>query len=115
MALTPEEAALLARLQANAGGAPAAAPVANGWGAPAPAASAMPTPLGVLVPVELKGGDGGRVEVYIQFGPEFAAPQALVGLLSSLAASGIPLKVWKPKSQFGGGSGGGGFGGGRGW
>lgn len=89
-----------------------ASPAAGGWGAPA-APTGVPPCLGVLVPVELRGGDGGRVEVYLQFGPEHAAPAALTGLCSALAMSGVPLKVWKPKlNGFGGG---GGYGGGRGF
>lgn len=98
--------------QATASPAPGA-PVA--FGAPAAAAA---QPLGVSVPVELKGGDGSSVTVEILFGPEHAASAAaLMNLVQSLFATGFPVRVYRPKPPggFGGGGFGGGFSGGRRW
>lgn len=103
-------------------------PAAPGWGAPAPAGwGAAPAPIapigaapmgsdagptGVLVPIQLGAPDGSTVSMYLQFGPAAASnPQAIMSLLGSLAAAGVPLKLWRPKQEgWGGGHGGGGGG-----
>lgn len=63
-------------------------------------------PLGVLVPVEITGPDGSKVTTYLQFGPQYANPQALLGLISSLLAQGVPVRAFAPKQQGWGGGGG---------
>lgn len=64
-------------------------------------------PLGVLVPVEITGPDGSKVTTYLQFGPQFANPQALIGLISTLMQQGVPIRAFAPKQQGWGGGGGG--------
>ena len=95
-------AALLAQSQQSS------APVAGGWNQPKPTAS-VAMPLGVSVPISLDT-PAGKVRVYLQFGGENAtSPQALMGLLESLAASGLPLDAWQQKqggNSWGGNSGG---------
>lgn len=81
---------------------PAPAPAVAGWGAAPAAAMGVPVPLGVLVPLNLQGGDGGKVKVMLQFGPEYAEPNALRALLGALVASGAPVDVWYPKRDDGG-------------
>lgn len=125
-----------------AGGAPAitmaetpSAPMA-GWAqaAPAPlvpAGQMMAAPGGsaqagaVLVPVSMQTPEG-DCTVYLQFDAAWgASPMALAQLLQQLIYSGVPVKTWRPKSNWGGGGGWdnnrgggyrgrGGYGGGRG-
>lgn len=99
-----------------------------GFGAPAPttapatafgpAPTAGTTAIGVSVPIEMKSGDGSSVTVDVLFGPEHAAnPGALMALVQNLFGQGFPVRVYRPKQNFGGGGFGnrGGFGGGGGW
>lgn len=91
-----------------------AAPV---WGAPAP--QGVPQPTGVSFRVTLPLPDGSEIPADITFGPEYANPAAMQNLAGQLLAAGWPVKVYRPRPQFGGGggwNGGGGgsnFGGGR--
>lgn len=86
--------------------APAAAP-APAFGAPAPAAGLAP--VGVSVPLELRGGDGASVTVYLHFGPEHCAGLDGIGnLVSQLFAVNLPVKVWRPKREGNSFNGGGG-------
>lgn len=72
-----------------------------GWGAPAPAAP--PTPIGVLVPVEIDTPKG-KATTHLMFGPEHAGPGALAALVHGLLNMGVPVKAWAPKEGgYGGG------------
>lgn len=98
------------------GGWSAPAPVAaNPWGAPAPAG--MPGPEKVLVPIKVPTPNGGTVKILLQFPGEMAAnPQTLMNALAQLSQT-MPLDVWMPKQNWGGGGNGGGYrnGNGGGW
>lgn len=88
------------------------APPQQGWAPPQmqPAGQMQggpAQPMGVLVPVEITGPDGSKVTTYLQFGPQFANPQALMGLISSLMQQGVPIRAFAPKQQGWGGNGGG--------
>lgn len=97
---------------------PAAAhPGPSAWGAPsAPAWGAAPTPAGapaatgVSLTVTITLPDGREVPTQLLFGAEYAQPGALQALVGSLLASGVPLKVYQPRDNGGGGYGGGGRG-----
>lgn len=96
-------AALLAMMQ-NQGAT--AAPAVGGWGKPA----APPAPaevLGVSVPIKLDTPVG-QIRLYLNFPASAASsPAALLALLESLSAAGIPLDTWQPKERESGGWGGG--------
>jgi hypothetical protein len=92
---------------------------ASGWAAPAPAASfaaqpaAGPGPSQVSVPIKVPTPNGGSLRVYFAFPGEVAANQhALMNFLAQLA-NVMPLDVYTPKNNWGGG-GGRGYGGGNG-
>ena len=73
------------------------------WGARPPAPPAQFSPLGVSVGLELEGADGGRVNVDLHFGPEYAASlDALEALVGELLRAGFPVKVWRQKKDDGG-------------
>ena len=105
------QAQLLALLQRMPANAPAVTGIAPAFGAPPPI-SALPSPVGLLIPVSLQTRDG-EVTAYMQFGPDVASAQ-LVPLLEALSAAGWPIKAWRRKeenggnrdSRFGGGGGG---------
>lgn len=115
------EAELQAAMQRALGAVSPAAPTApaswaqpapataGAWGAVAAQPAGLPQPLGVLVPLNLQGSDGGKVKVMLQFGPEYADPSALRALLGALLAANAPLDVWYPKRDDGRGGRRGGF------
>ena len=113
--------ALLAQMQAQmqASGATATANP-SAWVKPATAHAPMEA-LGVSVPISLET-PAGKIRLYLNFpGSAASSPQALMALIESLSAQGLPLDVWQQKSGNGGngGWGGGGNRGGynsnRGW
>lgn len=115
----PDMAALAAMFQTmmNNGGAMPGAPSPMGMMPGLGMQPGFPTPTGVLMPVTTKLPDGSEVRGYVSFGPEFANPQALQGLVMQLVQSGM-TQPYRPK-QYGNGGGGGGWngggGGGGGW
>lgn len=101
--------------------APTPAAALGGFAAPATAAAGIPAPQGVLVPLELTGGDGSKVTVQLLYGPEYGNVAALTQLLGAMVGAGWPVRVFTPRQDtngFGGRGGfnrGGGFSGGRRW
>ena len=95
--------AQLALLQAQmAALRPAAAPAASPWGVPAP--SAAPVINGAAIPIKLQT-PAGTLRVYLSLPAECAAtPAALMAAIEGLAALGLPLDTWQPKSDSGNGS-----------
>lgn len=130
------EAAASAAVRAVSAGAPAPAAsyapapgawpanVATGpWTPPTPAMlpagahpGAAPSPSGIALKLTLQLPDGTEMPVDLQFGPEYANPQALQALAGHLLAAGWPLKTYQPRGNgFGNGFGRGRFGGGNGF
>ena len=126
MALTPEQLAearqmIEAAASASNGngthtpaGWTAPAPIAaNPWAAAA-APAGIPMPEKVLVPIKVQT-PGGSVRMYFQFPGEMAAnPQTLMAVLAQMAQT-MPLDVYVPKQNWGGGGGGWGGGNRGGW
>lgn len=122
-AVTPEVLALAMQLAKGitapapmaAAPAPWGAQAATSWAAPAAvvAPGGLPQPTGVLIPLTVKVPDGSEATVYLQFGPDVAQPQALQAVIAQALQSGVPIKVWQKRTEYGGG-GGGGYGGGGG-
>lgn len=109
--LTGQLAALQAQLAALR---PTSAPAASGWAAPA----VTPTQAqiaGVSVPVKLQTPQG-SLRCYFHLPAESASsPDALMAAIGALSAAGVPLDVWQPQGQGGGGGSWGGGGNGGGW
>ena len=68
---------------------------AGGWGVTKPA---VPPAASVLIPISIESG-GQNCGVYLQYGPEYAAPEALLALIGALIQNGVPVKTWAPKSS----------------
>lgn len=89
---------------------PTAAPASWGaqaasWAAPAAVATpgGLPQPVGVLIPLTVALPNGSEATVYLQFGPEVATPQALQAVIAQAVQAGVPIKVWQPRRDSGGG------------
>ena len=88
-ALQAQMAALLPVAQTPAHASP--------WAAPA--VSAAPVINGAAVPIKLQTPQG-SLRVYLSLPAECAAtPQALMSAIEALAALGLPLDTWQPKSE----------------
>ncbi len=94
-----ELVAQLAALQAQMAALRPAAPAASLWGVPA--VMAAPVINGAAVPIKLQT-PAGSLRVYLSLPAECAAtPQALMSAIEALAALGLPLDTWQPKSESG--------------
>ncbi len=72
-------------------------------------AAGTASPSGVSLPVKMQT-PGGSLRVYMNFGSEFASPEALNALIEQLNAAGVPLDLWQPKQSWSRGRGGNGGG-----
>ena len=98
--LAAQLAALQAQMAALRPAAPAV-PAASPWAMTAPALSAAPVINGAAVPIKLQTPQG-SLRVYLSLPAECAAtPQALMSAIEALAALGLPLDTWQPKSDSG--------------
>lgn len=97
-----ELTAQLALLQAQMAALRPAAPAVSPWGVPA--VMAAPVINGAAVPIKLQT-PAGSLRVYLSLPAECAAtPAALMAAIEALAALGLPLDTWQPKSDSGNGS-----------
>ena len=96
--------AQLAALQAQMAALRPATPAASSWANAAPV-NAAPVINGAAVPIKLQT-PAGSLRVYLSLPAEYAAtPQTLMAAIEGLAALGLPLDTWQPKSDSGNGNG----------